>query len=139
MVDDLEHIERLKLHILNLGHTVLAQCWLTDRLKPDLTVREMLRLDKYRHLLMNVYHSEVVPGFKDRGLEQAATAYVFTTLDRFDNPFLEHRLSDIAAGHTTKVQRRIGGFLRWVPEQRRGQSPYLEGILSAVDPDTGRQ
>ena len=56
-----------------------------------------------------------------------------TTLDRFDNPFLEHRLSDIAAGHPTKVQRRIGGFLCWVPEQRRSQSPHLEGILSAVD------
>ena len=139
IVDDLERIERLKLHILNLGHTVLAQCWLTDQLKPNLTVCEVLRLDKYRDQLLEVYQSEVVPGFKDRGLQQEAAAYVATTLDRFDNPFLEHRLSDIAAGHPTKVHRRIGGFLRWVPEQRRGQLSYLEGILSAVDFNTGRQ
>ena len=132
--------ERLKkLHILNLGHTVLAQCWLTDGLKPDLTVREILRLDEYRRLLLEVYHSEVVPGFRVRGLEQEAKAYMATTLDRFDNPFLEHRLSDIAAGHPTKVQRRIGGFLRWIPEEYRGQSPHLQGILSAVDPDAGGQ
>lgn len=132
IVDDLERIERLKLHILNLGHTVLAQWWLTDELKPDLTVREILRLNKYRHLLLDIYRSEVIPGFKDRALEQEATEYVATTLDRFDNPFLEHLLSDIANGHPMKVQKRIGGFLRWVPEQRRGRSRYLKGIRSAV-------
>jgi len=133
VVEDLERIERLKLHILNLGHTVLAQCWMADRLRPDLTVREILELDGYRNLLAEIYGSEVIPGFKARGMEQEATAYVVTTLERFDNPFLDHRLSDIAAGHRIKVQRRIGGFLRWVPEERRGQSPSLAKILSAVD------
>ncbi|MBZ9989549.1 mannitol dehydrogenase family protein [Mesorhizobium sp. BH1-1-5] len=132
LVEDLEHIERLKLHILNLGHTVLAQCWMTDGLRPDLTVGEILQLDRYRNLLTEVYGSEVIPGFKARGLEQEATAYVGTTIERFDNPFLDHRLSDIAAGHPTKVQRRIGGFLQWVPEERRRQSPSLEGVLAAV-------
>ena len=87
IVGDLEPIERLKLHILNLGHTVLAQWWLTDQLKPDLTVREILRLNKYRHLLLDIYRSEVIPGFKDRALGQEATEYAATTLDRFDNPF----------------------------------------------------
>ena len=47
--------ERLKLHILNLGHTVLAQCWMADRLRPDLTVREILELDGYRNLLAEIY------------------------------------------------------------------------------------
>jgi tagaturonate reductase len=139
LVDDLERIERLKLHILNLGHTVLAQCWMADRLKPDFTVREILARNEYRSFLMEIYRSEVVPGFKARGLEQEATAYVATTLERFDNPFLDHRLSDIAAGHLTKVQRRIGGFLRWVPEERREQSPSLANILSAVDQNADRQ
>ena len=55
LVDDLEPIERLKLHILNLGHTVFAQCWMADRLRPDLTVREILELDGYRNLLAEIY------------------------------------------------------------------------------------
>lgn len=139
VVEDLEPIERLKLHILNLGHTVLAQCWMADRLRPDLTVREILELDGYRNLLTEIYCSEVVPGFKARGLEPEATIYVATTLERFDNPFLDHRLSDIAAGHLIKVQRRIGGFLRWVQEERRGQSPSLAKILTAVDQNAERQ
>jgi len=138
VVNDLDHIERLKLHILNLGHTVLAHCWLAGGLKQDLTVREILRLDQYRRLLMAIYDSEVGPGFKLRGLEHEATAYMATTLDRFENPFLDHRLSDIAVGHPTKVQRRIGGFLRWVPE-RRGLCPLIEEMLSTFDPAAGGQ
>jgi tagaturonate reductase len=139
LVEDLERVERLKLHILNLGHTVLAQCWMADRLRSNLTVREILQLDGYRNLLTEIYGSEVVPGFMARGLEQEATGYVATTLERFDNPFLDHRLSDIASGHLIKVQRRIGGFLRWVPEERRGQSPSLAKILLAVDQNADRQ
>lgn len=139
LVEDLERIERLKLHILNLGHTVLAQSWMADRMKPDLTVREILEIDTYRSLLTEIYGSEVVPGFKARGLEQEATAYVATTLERFDNPFLDHRLSDIAAGHLIKVQRRIGGFLRWVPEECRGRSPSLANILSVADQNADHQ
>ncbi|QKD01937.1 mannitol dehydrogenase family protein [Mesorhizobium loti R88b] len=139
LVGDLERIERLKLHILNLGHTVLAQCWMDDGLRSGLTVREILELGRYRNLLTEIYGSEVIPGFKARGMEQEATAYVVTTLERFDNPFLDHRLSDIAAGHLIKVQRRIGGFLRWVPEERRRHSPSLANILSAADENADRQ
>ena len=40
--DDLEPFLRLKLHILNLGHTYLAQIWQAEKRRPDETVREML-------------------------------------------------------------------------------------------------
>lgn len=40
--DDLEPFLRLKLHILNLGHTYLAQIWQAERRRHDETVREML-------------------------------------------------------------------------------------------------
>ena len=42
MADDLETFERLKLHILNLGHTVLAEEWLRRRRNSGETVRQML-------------------------------------------------------------------------------------------------
>lgn len=34
-----------------------------------------------------------------------------TTLDRFSNPFLDHRMSDIAQNHAEKVRRRIAVLL----------------------------
>ena len=35
VVDDLERIQRLKLHILNLGHTVMADFWASQSLEPE--------------------------------------------------------------------------------------------------------
>ena len=43
MVDHLEKFERLKLNILNLGHTVLAQIWMEEARNGQETVREILQ------------------------------------------------------------------------------------------------
>lgn len=113
-VSDLEPTERLKLHILNLGHTVLAHHWRVLRLRDNLTVREMLGMGEFRHMLGHLYRAEVIPGFASRGMASEAESYVATTMERFDNPYLDHRLSDIAVGHFSKVGSRISGFLDWV-------------------------
>jgi tagaturonate reductase len=42
---------------------------------------------------------------------------MLTTLERFRNPFLDHRLSDIAQGHTAKLGNRIAAFVAWVRER----------------------
>ena len=114
--DDLTPYLRLKLHILNLGHTWLAQHWLEDRRPSDETVRQMLADPTVRQGLMKLYHEEVIPGFAARGMEDAASAYVAQTLERFQNPFLDHRMSDIAQNHPAKIERRVGAFLAWVRE-----------------------
>ncbi|KNY15007.1 D-mannonate oxidoreductase [Shinella sp. SUS2] len=115
LVDDLTPYEKLKLHILNLGHTVLADIWLAEKRPKEETVKAILAEADVRRRLLAIYHDEVVPGFADRGLGREAEAYVAATLERFDNPFLEHRLSDIANHHAEKRVRRIGDFLAWAP------------------------
>ncbi|KPF45064.1 D-mannonate oxidoreductase [Rhizobium sp. AAP43] len=115
MVPDLAPYEKLKLHILNLGHTVLADRWLKDRRRPDETVREMLVDPDVAEDLARIYGGEVIPGFASHGLESAARHFVATTLDRFRNPYLDHRLSDIAGNHPEKIERRIIGFIDWCP------------------------
>lgn len=132
IVADLELAERLKLHILNLGHTVLAHLWLTGASRPAMTVREMLADRHFRQTLMDIYFSEVIPGFSGNGLGQEATVYLATTLERFDNPFLDHRLADIAVGHAAKARRRIGGFLEWIPEGSRRACSRLSRIANEV-------
>ena len=42
LADDLEPYERLKLHILNLGHTFLAEIWQREGRPEGETVREIL-------------------------------------------------------------------------------------------------
>ena len=132
LVADLEPFERLKLHILNLGHSVLAHHWIARRLSPELTVREMLGIREFRNILVDIYRTEVLPGFASRGMLQEAEGYATTTLERFDNPFLDHRLSDIATGHPYKVHRRIGGFLEWVQAKDGGVYRSLAEVLRST-------
>ncbi len=114
LADDLQPFERLKLHILNLGHTVLADLWLRETRAPDETVRAILAEEAVRGRLDGIYADEVVPGFEARGMGEEARAYVATTLDRFLNPFLDHRIADIAQNHAAKIERRIAAFLDWI-------------------------
>ena len=115
MVDDLAPYEKLKLHILNLGHTVLADIWLTERREPGETVRQILGDADVTRRLEEIYGQEVIPAFAAKGLGSQASAYVETTLDRFRNPFLDHRLADIANHHPEKIVRRIAGLRHWSP------------------------
>lgn len=114
VVQDLEEVETLKLFILNLGHTYLVSRWLKSEDNPKQFVRDMMDDPEDLADLEDLYRQEVVTGFKAHGREQEAEAYVATTLDRFRNPFLDHRLADIAQNHEEKTQRRVAGFLAWV-------------------------
>ena len=111
VVADLLPYERLKLFILNLGHTVLAERWIAEHRAPDLTVAEALGDPDLRAGLDEAYDAEVLPVFAALGMAEQAAAYRATVLDRFSNPFLRHRLSDIAQNHAAKKQRRITPLL----------------------------
>ena len=130
MADDLEPFERLKLHILNLGHTVLADIWLEEGRDIAETVRAILGDFSIRARLETLYRREVIPGFAARGSEAAAAVYVGETMDRFLNPFLEHRIADIAQNHALKVERRIAAFLTWIAEDGKSvPTPTLDAIV----------
>jgi tagaturonate reductase len=128
VADDIASYEHLKLFILNLGHTVLTEGWLQSSLRRDLTVREILADPIHRGRLLDVYHEDILPGFAAMGLGDRAEAYVAETIERFENPFLNHRLSDIAQNHAEKIRRRAGGFLEW----SGSQSPRLRALLASA-------
>jgi tagaturonate reductase len=116
VTDDLARYERLKLHILNLGHSWMAERWHDAGAVPGVTVKDVMSDQASLGDLRRLYAEEVVPVFEEHGLGEAARDYVETTLDRFANPFLEHRLADIFGGHEAKVKKRIGGFVAWADE-----------------------
>ncbi len=131
--DDLEPYLRLKLHILNLGHTFLAEIWKTENRPEPETVREILQDATVKRRLMTLYHDEVIPGFVARHLGEQAVAYVKITMERFENPFLNHRMSDIAQNHRYKIERRMIDFMRWVRNVNSNLNfTSLEAIVAAV-------
>jgi tagaturonate reductase len=126
LTDDLAPYERLKLYILNLGHTVLADIWQEEARPADETVRVILDDPAVAARLEAVYRDEVMPGFASHGMGDTARAYVGTTMDRFRNPYLDHRIADIASNHALKVERRVAAFLDWAGTP----APVLRSIVS---------
>ena len=129
VADDISSYAHLKLFILNLGHTYLADGWLKAGLSRDLTVRELLSMPEQRARLSELYEQEVIPGFAGMGMEAEARAYVDETIERFENPFLNHRLADIADNHVEKIRRRAGGFLDWA---KITNAPRLNELLASA-------
>jgi tagaturonate reductase len=130
LVDDLEPYARLKLHILNLGHTVLADGWMKRGAPADALVKEVIDGTDDAKRLIEIYWNEVLPGFARRGMGDEAQRYVATTLERFRNPFLEHRLADIAQNHGVKLTNRIAAFIAWVQEKDPAfMAPRLMRVL----------
>ena len=61
-----------------------------------------------------------------------APAYRESVRERFLNPFLDHRLSDIAAHHAPKKERRIGGLRKLAAEFAPGLAqPTLSAIANS--------
>ena len=108
---DLKPYERLKLFILNLGHTYLAELWAKEGGAPNPTVREAVADTMTRAKLDALYAEEVTPVFAAIGMGDEAQTYLKTVFARFSNPFLNHRLSEIFTNHEAKKQRRFGGLI----------------------------
>jgi tagaturonate reductase len=103
---DLQRYERLKLFLLNLGHTWLAEQWLATPFD-DRTVVQAMNDPAQRAALEAVWSEEVLPVFEALGQRRDAEAYLVTLRERLCNPFLAHRLADIAQNHAQKKQRRM--------------------------------
>ncbi|RCK41507.1 D-mannonate oxidoreductase [Thalassospira profundimaris] len=133
LVDTLDDIEALKLFILNLGHTWLADRWQQQGSDRAMSVKTFLEDSETLNALQGMYEAEVIPGFAAAGMEQRARTYLATTIDRFRNPFLDHKLADIAQNHRQKIERRIRGFVDWA--QSHGDTtpkPALAALINKV-------
>jgi tagaturonate reductase len=107
VTDNLAQYERLKLWVLNLGHSFLAERWIAERRPAEETVLSAMSDPALRQQLEAVWSEEVLPVFAVEGLESEAEAYIAEVRERFLNPFLKHRLSDVAQNHREKKLRRI--------------------------------
>jgi tagaturonate reductase len=105
----LREYEQRKLFLLNLGHTCLAQLWLEQGSPASMTVRQAMQDGAMLAALEALWQTEVLPVFAAMGAAEgeAAAAYLEQVKERFNNPFLAHRLADIAQHHGEKIRRRM--------------------------------
>lgn len=107
LTDDLRSHERLKLFFLNLGHSWLAEQWLTEQRSMSETVLDAMQDSRMRAELEAVWQEEVLPVFGAAGMRAQAEDYLTSVRERFSNPYLDHRIVDIAQNHVAKVKRRV--------------------------------
>ena len=53
----------------------------------------------------------MLPVFDGLGMGEEARGYRAAVLERFRNPFLDHKLADIFSNHAAKRERRFGGLI----------------------------
>ncbi|MCT9812145.1 mannitol dehydrogenase family protein [Acidovorax sp. Be4] len=134
LTDNLAFHERLKLFLLNAGHTWLAERWLSQGLPAGLTVREAMADDALRGGLEALWAHEILPVFDTLGAaaRQQAEDYLVDVRERFANPFLDHRIADIAQNHAQKKQRRLGPIVALAAERAPQLSqPGLKAALAS--------
>ena len=107
VTDALAPFEQRKLWLLNLGHTVLAERWRLLGGAADMTVVQAMHTPALRAPLEAIWADEVLPVFDAEGTGPEARNYLVALRDRLLNPFLEHRLADIAKDHAQKKLRRL--------------------------------
>jgi len=94
--------ELRKVRILNGAHTALVAKALPLGIN---TVREAVEHRDVGPWLRQLLDDEIVPTIRDRVPD--VDAFLADTLERFANPFLEHKLSSIALNHKAKLATRI--------------------------------
>ncbi|MEN2471764.1 mannitol dehydrogenase family protein [Burkholderia sp. GS2Y] len=138
VTDDLRSHERLKLFFLNLGHSWLAEQWLVTGRPESETVLDAMNDARLRDGLEAVWRDEVAPVFAALGLRETAERYVDSVRERFLNPYLAHRLADIAGNHREKVARRIEPLLALADSLALpAEQPRLRHIVARCDPMRG--
>jgi tagaturonate reductase len=117
LTDQLQHHARLKLFLLNAGHTFLAERWRRDGLATDMTVLQAMHDGRLRPELEALWAEEIVPVFAALGQREAAQRYLATLRERLLNPFLAHRLADVALDHAQKKARRLAPIVALAEQQ----------------------
>jgi len=102
VADDISPYYLRKVRILNGLHTSLASYALPRGIE---TVREAVEHPEVGPWLEALLFEEIVPVLEGRVDDPLGFAHA--TLDRFRNPFLEHKLSSIALNHEAKFKVRL--------------------------------
>jgi len=93
----------MKVKLLNAPHTMMAVIGLQLGIE---TVKEAMEDPLLGKFIRTVMKDEIVSVFpEDKQLQ--AVSYIDDVLDRFSNPFLEHRLQDISLNSFAKFQVRV--------------------------------
>ncbi|MCL2508897.1 MAG: tagaturonate reductase [Oscillospiraceae bacterium] len=104
--DNISMYKTRKVRILNGAHTGAS---LAAFLSGHDTVREMVTDEIFQRYILEMWEKEVIPTIDMDG--QELRKYVAQVLERFENPFVRHRLYDISLNSISKYNARCKGII----------------------------
>lgn len=121
-----------KVRLLNAGHTaLLIKAWP----RGFRFVREAVEDADLGAWLQRLLFDEVVPTLDGR--VDAPADFAREVLDRFRNPFVDHKLADIAAYHASKVQVRLVPTRDEYRQMFGAEPELLNEVLAMPAPEVG--
>ncbi len=116
---DITPYRERKLRILNGGHTISVAAGFLCGLE---TVYDCMEDDVMSKFIKQVMYDNIIPSLDID--QQMATEFAEDVLDRFRNPFLNHKLISITLQYTSKMNMRNGlTFVRYY--EKHGKVPEL--------------
>lgn len=101
-VEDLKPFQQRKVRILNGAHTLMTPIGILHGLEH---VRETMEHDQLGRLVRRTVEGEIIPSLPISADE--LRAYANDVYERFLNPFIRHRLADIAMNSLSKFKVRL--------------------------------
>lgn len=104
---DINKFRELKLRLLNGTHTF---CCAYAFLRGFETVKQAMADKNFQDFIQSLMLNEIVPAIMNEEItKEEAESYAYSVMDRFRNPFLEHKWISISLNYTSKM------FLRNIP------------------------
>ncbi|MFT4062982.1 MAG: tagaturonate reductase [Edaphocola sp.] len=101
---DINKFKNLKLRLLNGAHTFTCAYALLHGFD---TVKKAMQDESFSSFIGTLMHEEIVPTLVGNEISgEEAHTFANAVLDRFRNPFLEHRWASISLNYTSKMHMR---------------------------------
>lgn len=125
--DDLEPYRVRKVRVLNGAHTLMAAVGLLQGLNE---VRQAVEHPQVGSIVRRALLEEIVPFLPLP--EEEKQQYVAEVLERFANPYVQHKLTDIAMNSVSKFATRLLPSLDTYVREKGTVPPHIVGGLAAL-------
>lgn len=112
LVPSIDKFKELKLRLLNGTHTLSCAAALWSGF---ITVKEAMGNAAFNEFLQGLMQKEIGQAMLDQSIaKEDVDTFAKSVIDRFSNPFLEHRWENIALNYTSKMNmRNIALLEKW--------------------------
>lgn len=118
ITEDIEKFRNLKLRILNGAHTFSCALALLSGFE---TVKEAMADKVFEQYIKDLMHNEIGATLVSASISlEDANTFSNAVLDRFRNPFLDHKWSSISMNYSSKmVMRNLPTLLAWYDKENQ--------------------